>query len=352
MNVRHGSKRALRRRNKVLAAVSAWALVTYVAAVSSADDSGASDWERPSSSCEPACRSGYECQRGECTPICSPACEEGFLCSADGGCVAAQPVQTLQTARAATPSRPAEPANSCEPTCRSGFTCRQSRCVSLCNPLCPADEMCTAEGECISAHLADDPHAYSDHEPARAPAPLRDASADALVNLHVDAAGLLQFGLTPTLEVGESVSGFLRLRFMNTGLASYFLLGRDADDDLRLGAGAALGIHWFSAQHGNMRDFYGGAALEYAYVETIDDTIDFARYQTHALIPQIELGYRWAFGAFFLGVSTKLGLAIPLENHVVGIGATPCARPDSCREDLSPTFIPGIGVDLGWFVPR
>ena len=97
------------------------------------------------------------------------------------------------------------------------------------------------------------------------------------MNLHVDAAGLFQLGLTPTLEVGETFSGFLRLRFINTGLASYFLLGRDADDDLRLGAGAALGMHWFSAQRGNMRGLYGGVALEYAFVETRDESVDFAR---------------------------------------------------------------------------
>jgi hypothetical protein len=216
--------------------------------------------------------------------------------------------------------------------------------------LCPADETCTADGECISAHLAEHPEANS--ERGAAPTPARDTSADARVNLHVDAAGLLQFGLTPTLEVGETFSGFLRLRFMNTGLASHFLLGRDAEDDLRLGAGAALGIHWFTAKGGNMRGFYGGAALEYAFVETLDNTVDFARYRTHALIPQIDLGHRWAFGDFFVGVSGKLGLAVPFRSQALGIGDGPCPRLASCREDLPASFIPGIGVDLGWFIPR
>jgi hypothetical protein len=346
VNVRHEAKRALRRRNTIAAAVWSCTLVTFAAAVSGAQDSGGSDWERPSSSCEPACRSGYECRRGECTPVCSPACEEGYLCSADGGCISAQPAAAP---RPTLESRSFEPQNSCEPSCRSGFTCKQSRCVSLCNPLCPADEVCTANGECVSAHLADHLDGY---EPARAPAAERDSSADSLVNLHVDAAGLLQFGLTPTIEVGETVSGYLRLRFMNTGLLSYFLLGRDADDDLRLGAGAALGVHFFSAKRGNMRGLYGGAALEYAFVETRDGTVDFARYQTHALIPQLDFGYRWAFGDFFLGASGKLGLVIPFKNSAVGIGDTPCRRPDSCSEDFSAAFVPGIGLDLGWFLPR
>lgn len=349
MNLRHENKRTRRRRNTIAAAVWSCALVTFAAAVSGAGDGGASDWERPSSACEPACRSGYECRRGECTPVCSPPCEDGYLCSADGGCISAfQPPEP----RGAYETRSSEPFDGCEPSCRSGFTCKRSRCVPLCNPLCPAGEICTASGECASAHLGEHRDAYTEREPAQHPVPERDPSADSLVNLHADVAGLLQFGITPTIEVGESASGYLRLRFMNTGLASYFLLGRDADDELSLGAGAALGVHFFSSRRGNMRGLYGGAALEYIFYETRDDSVDFARYQTHALVPQLDLGYRWAFGHFFLGVSAKLGLAIPFKSTAVGIGDTPCRRPDSCSEDLSAAFVPGIGLDLGWFLPR
>lgn len=347
MNVRHKTKRSLQRRNRVAAAVWSCALVTFLAAVSGAQDGGSSDWERPTSVCEPTCRSGYECRRGECTPVCTPACADGFLCSADGGCVSAAP-QLAQ--RPAPAPRAPEPPLGCEPSCRSGFTCKQSHCVSLCNPLCPADEMCTANGECISANLAD--HSESFAEPELPPATPRDPSANSVVNVHADVAGLLQFGVTPTLELGQTVSGYLRLRFMNTGLASYLVLGRDADDELRFGAGAALGFHWFSAKDGNMRGFYGGAALEYAFIETRDDSVDFARYQVHALVPQIDFGHRWAFGSFFIGVSGKLGLAVPFSNRVVGVGETPCARSESCREDLSVSLVPGIGLDLGWFLPR
>lgn len=349
MKIEDEVKRRVRPRARAAAAVWVAALVTAAASVSDARDGETSDWERPSSTCDPTCRSGYECRRGECTPVCSPACGEGSLCSADGGCVSAQPVAApVAPAAPQPPSRAAEASDTCEPVCRSGFTCRQSRCVSLCNPLCPADEICTADGECVSGHVADHLSTFSEPDAG----PRRDASADALVNLHVDAAGLLQFGLTPTLEVGETFSGYLRLRIINTGLASYFLLGRDADDELGFGAGAALGMHWFSAERGNMRGLYGGAALEYVFLETRDETVDFARYRTHALIPQVDLGYRWAFGDFFVGVSGKLGLAIPLRNQAVGIGETPCPRPESCSEDLSVALVPGIGVDLGWFIAR
>jgi hypothetical protein len=35
----------------------------------------------------------------------------------------------------------------CDPPCRSGFSCKEGRCVSLCNPPCPAGERCN-KGEC------------------------------------------------------------------------------------------------------------------------------------------------------------------------------------------------------------
>lgn len=47
------------------------------------------------------------------------------------------------TARAQISEEP----GSCDPPCRSGFTCRQGKCVSLCNPPCRSGERCV-RGEC------------------------------------------------------------------------------------------------------------------------------------------------------------------------------------------------------------
>jgi hypothetical protein len=338
VNVKYELKRGPWRRHTAAAAL--WICTQVTSAVNvGARDAENSDWELPNTSCEPECRSGYECRRGECMPVCSPACGAGLLCSAEGRCVSAEPVVPAKPVRR---TRTLEPANSCEPECRSGFVCREARCVSRCNPLCPADEVCTPDGECVAARFAD---ASVSSEPV-------SSSANSRVNLHADVAGLLQFGVTPTLEVGEHWSGYVRARLVNTGLASHFLLGQDSSDELRIGAGAALGMHWFTARHGSMRDLYGGVAVEYVFVEMKDTSVDFARYRMHTLIPQVDLGYRWAFGSLLVGVSGKLGFAVPLRSHAVGVGDLPCRRPDSCDPDVSASFIPGIGVDIGWFIPR
>ncbi|MET0389548.1 MAG: hypothetical protein ABW321_26480 [Polyangiales bacterium] len=318
-----------------------------IAAVSGAQ--GSSDWARPNASCVPECREGYECKRGECTPVCPVSCPDDQVCGVDGTCVSREPAPRPAPSRFEPQRRPRETPDACMPDCRSGYTCLEGRCVSMCNPVCAANEYCNAVGECLPVRLQE---SREEWHPQEAPRPTRTPAQNSLVDLHIDVAGAAQLGLTPTVEVGETVSGYLQLRVMNTGLLSYFVLGRDGDDDLRLGLGAALGMHIFTADTGNRRGFYGGIALEYAYLETRDTTTDFARYRTHVLVPQLDLGHRWAFGEFLVGVSAKLGLAIPIDNSAKGIGSTPCARERSCVEDLDVAFIPGLAVDLGWFIPH
>jgi hypothetical protein len=211
--------------------------------------------------------------------------------------------------------------------------------------VCGAGETCNEQGECVLQQLAEP----IDQPPP--PPPERDSSADSLVNLHLDVAGALQFGVTPTVEVGKQISGYLQLRIMNSGLASYLALGRDNADNFRLGVGAALGVHLFTAARGNMRGVYGGLALEYAYVETRDDTRNFVLHRIHALIPQADFGYRWAFGDFLLGVSAKLGLAVPVADRARPIGPTGCLN-DTCNGAGSVVFIPGVAIELGWFIPN
>ena len=51
--------------------------------------------------------------------------------------------------KAGAPVDPAPPgAGACYPECREGFVCQNSQCVSVCNPPCPADQICVEGRYC------------------------------------------------------------------------------------------------------------------------------------------------------------------------------------------------------------
>jgi hypothetical protein len=230
-----------------------------------------------------------------------------------------------------------EDPDQCVPDCRSGYTCLRGQCVSKCNPVCFDGEVCTDEGECVLRSTVE------------GPVEKKDKSANSIVNLHMDVLGLLQFGLTPTLEIGKKFSGYLRVRPLNTGMASYYVLGRN-NDDFQWGLGGTLGMHIFSAGKGNMRGVFGGPALEYVYVRQHDRVVDRAVYGTHSLIPQLDAGYRWAFNRLLLGVGGRVGLAIPISEFDWGRGPLGCAFPSSCNRQRDLWFVGGISLDIGVFL--
>jgi hypothetical protein len=70
------------------------------------------------------------------------------------------------------------------------------------------------------------------------------------------------------------------------------------------------------------------------------------------LIPQLDLGYRWGFDAFLLGIGGRVGLSIPVahfDHALVTNGSTDngCLMCDGKR---SLHFVAGIFVDLGVFL--
>jgi len=307
-------------------------------------DDRVTDWSTPSDEqCVPTCRDGYECHRGECTPICNPVCGPGLLCAAGGECVRVESY--------APPARVAKSgaSDACFPTCRVGYTCLDGACVSVCNPVCARGEVCSASGECLPDRDALESYASIDPSPRQRP---HDPLRDAVVALHIDVLGALQFGLTPTVEVGKRFSGYASLRALNTGMSSYLALGREREDEFRWGVGGTLGMHVFSASDGNLRGFYGGPALEYIFLDTRDVKRDFASYDTHVLLPEADFGYRWAFGRFLVGVGVRLALAIPLADNAEPLGSMGCRRRQSCHADLDVSFLPGLALDLGTFIPR
>ena len=305
-----------------------------------AQDSNASDWDTSETNmqCVPECRSGYQCMRGECAPICTPACGAGYLCTAGGACVRAAPAApAAQTAPE--PISSADP-NQCLPSCRASYVCVQGQCVSACNPLCAEGEYCTESGECVAGSPPS--------EQAEEPEAPRDPAADSVVNFHFDALGLLQFGLTPTLEFGKRFSGYVRLRVSNTGLLNYVLLPRD-DMEFHWGLGGAIGMHIFSSRKANMRGLFGGPALEYVFTRMRDETRRHAAYGTHSLVPQLDLGYRLAFGTFLLGMGGRVGLAIPVASYDDPLGSNGCRGAKACQDERDLLFLAGLFLDVGWY---
>ncbi|MDB4975948.1 MAG: hypothetical protein JWN48_4289 [Myxococcaceae bacterium] len=324
-------------------------MATVMDAGATAAQEGAGDWQTHPSDvqCVPQCRSGFECRQGECTPVCTPPCGPGLLCTSGGMCVRTEPDEV----RAPVQSRVwSAPNDQCVPLCRSGYTCLSGQCVSACNPICPANQTCTPAGQCVPGAPANpsEPEA----EPAAGPAAAapRSPKQDSIVNLHIDVLGALQFGLAPALEIGKKVSGYLRLRSFNTGVASYFVLERRHDDELRWGLGAALGLHVFSGRDGNMRGLFGGPNLEYAFVRTRNVKRDQVDYGTHALIPQLDFGNRWAFDGFLLGLGAQVGLWIPLNTVSTPLAASGCNARDTCDWNQKLRFVAGVFLDLGWYL--
>jgi hypothetical protein len=78
--------------------------------------------------CDPICGPGMVCTEGKCVSPCNPPCPADKVCAGFGKCV---------------------PAPVCDPQCRSGYTCVDGRCVSACNPVCGKYETCTENGECV-----------------------------------------------------------------------------------------------------------------------------------------------------------------------------------------------------------
>lgn len=256
------------------------------------------------------------------------------------------------------PPQQAHPAI-CQPACRSGHTCIGGRCVSACNPPCPADQTCSPERECVAR-----PRPAIRKTPAkssvstnsipkpevkrRPPPPPKPRYARPVANLHLNAAGPLQFGLTPTLEIGTIVTGYLRVRILNTGIASYLLLPGDAAGQFSWGLGGALGLHIFSAKGGHMRGFFGGVALEYVYSETEDRVNNLAVYRTHSLIPQLDIGYRWGLGRFLLGIGLAAGVAVPVDAEDVPLIVGGCQL-EKCDGSRDIQGLTNLLVDVGVF---
>jgi hypothetical protein len=128
------------------------------------------------------------------------------------------------------------------------------------------------------------------------------------VGAFADPLGFAIFGPTIGGEIGAGhVSGLAYFRWMNVGLVSQELFAK-GDDELRFSyGGGLLGRYYFGEE---LAGLYVGGGLELLSIRIEDETVEREAYLSTWWIPQVEAGYRFAFGQLRVGVGGALGYAL------------------------------------------
>jgi hypothetical protein len=184
--------------------------------------------------------------------------------------------------------------------------------------------------------------------PSAASVEARPAPVPGGANLHVNALGLLQFGLIPRLELGGATSFLLGAHFFNTGALSYVVIPGN-NEELNFSIGGNLGARRYFHARGGQRGGYIGGFLEYASITTTDDSDDRAKYERGLLIPAFEAGYRWVWGKFLLDLGGLAGAAVPVSVKDTPVGPDGCYYSDSCLEESETTVFAMGMLNIGFF---
>lgn len=272
-----------------------------------------------------------------------------------------------------------EPAEACFPSCRAGYLCHQGQCISACNPPCGAGEVCEDGGVCRLMEAAPPPRASEPSTartdasntssperpesaaPANSPAPRGTVPQPPVLppakdppggtNVHINALGLLQFGVIPRVEFGGATTLLLGAHFFNTGILSYSVIPGDSSaDTFSFGIGGNVGVRRYFHPDGGQAGAYLGGFLELAYIKTVDESDDMAEYHRNLLIPAVDAGYRWVWGKFLLDLGGIVGAAIVTGAEDRPVGPNGCRYSDSCLEEADTTIF-GMGtLNVGFFL--
>ena len=186
------------------------------------------------------------------------------------------------------------------------------------------------------------------YAPSEEVKPVREKPGPSGANLHVNALGVVQFGLIPRLEIGGSTTFLLGAHFYNTGVLSHVVIPGD-DEELQFSIGGNIGLrHYFNRGGGQYGGYFGGY-LEYASLTMTDETSDMAEYNRRMVIPAVDAGYRWVWGSFLLDLGGMAGAAIPVSIEDKPIGEEGCRYVDSCLEESDTTPFAMATVDVGFF---
>lgn len=123
----------------------------------------------------------------------------------------------------------------------------------------------------------------------------------------LDPIGFVFFGPQLSAEVLLGRVGVgLSARWFNGGYLSHAMFPRDGED-LVFSYGVAAHVRYYFSDIGG---FYGGAALERLQVRIEDPTTQLEAWESTWWVPQLEVGYRYPVGSFFLGGGAACGYAI------------------------------------------
>ncbi len=196
-----------------------------------------------------------------------------------------------------------DPAVSCQPACRSGYTCVEGRCVSACNPPCAANEVCATGGACVTSAPAVSYAETVKVAATPAPAPESDspppantnASTNADANVHTSSARLHDgFYFRGAVGFGTLASGSVTppggggdVKLAGSGPAVELAFGGTLSSGLVVGGGIygmSIGSPSYSR---NSASVDGGAAL----VSTVGPFIDWYPNPAGGFHFQVSIGW-------------------------------------------------------------
>lgn len=197
---------------------------------------------------------------------------------------------------------------------------------------CTKDTDCKGDRICVAGSCTTPPASSRAATPSEMSTP---NAVEPRTAFHLNLLGLLQFGVTPTVEMGGERTLLLRARLLNTGLLPYLIA---AEDDSEFKFGLALG--------GQGRGYFAGRAQQGPYLgggvevmyTTATDTDSTDEYVTYSIIPQIEAGIRWDYPGYLLGVGAFMGAAVPISTSGY----------DS--DEAETILAAGLNIDIGWYL--
>jgi len=203
---------------------------------------------------------------------------------------------------------------------------------------CTKDTDCKGDRICVEAVCTAPSNAGASATAAPSPAPIPQTTpsgpAESRTAFHANILGLLQFGLTPTIEIGGDQTILLRARLLNTGLLPY-VLAAEEDEDFDFGLGLGVQVRTYTGALSQQGPYLGGG-IEVMFTTT---SYDAEEYSTTSLVPQVEAGFRWDYPTYIVGVGAFMGATVPISSTGYDID-----------EEGESIVAAGLMVDIGWYL--